>query len=280
MRKKKLILETIGKAVEKHGFVYDEERSIDGRLWMFVREQNLIVQRFYVQEYSFAKELILRFETSAWGTPTSDANELIPANERRNYLVFWVYKDETTFHSVLEEFIDIIEKYGIDKLNEMSIEEKVIPTNEMGRQLLEFHEELSLFFIENHQLEVEKRTPQDVLKWFEVVEEIMKQTKENPYEMVQGQLTEIAAFLGEQLRKEVGGEWTRGNDARNVFLDDLNCYGRSGYLIFRYVIEAWKKQSIERLKQEYLFMLDSKLPMEIEEMEALQKRWIEISKIE
>lgn len=279
MKKKKIVLEIVGKAIEKYGFVYDKEESTNG-IWMFVKEQNSIKQRLYIQEHRFQKGLFLRFETSAWGVPMVDANYLVPKGKYRNCLGVWSYEDESSFRNVMEEFVEIIEKYGLEKLKEMSIEEKVIPTNEMGKQLLESHEKLSQSFIKEYQLDMETQSINEVLKWFEIIAEIMSQTKGKSYESIQGKLVEISAFLGEQLRKEVGGSWVQGNDARNVFLNGLNCYLITRYWVLQNVIEAWKKQSVERLRQEYLFLLDSKLPMEVEKMEILQKKWIEISNIQ
>jgi len=282
MQKKKIILEIIEKVVEKYGFVYDEKYG-DNLAWVFTREQDSIQQRIHIVEHRFAKELFLRFETTAWVWRNSsvDARSCIPENQYNNYKRrrMWLYENEESFRKALKEFAEIIEKYGIDKLNEISIEEEVVPTNEMGKRLLESHEILSASFINQYQLEIERRTTSEVMKWFDIIDNIINQTKEQPYENVKEKLIEISAFLGEQLRKEVGGEWVQGKSARNTFLNGLNCYVMTGYWVLPNVIAAWKNQNVERLRQEYLLLLDSKLPMEVEKMEMLQKKWIEISNI-
>ena len=280
MQKKKIILEIIEKVVEKYGFVYDEKYG-DNLAWVFTREQDSIQQRIHIVEHRFAKELFLRFETTAWvwGNSSVDARFCIPENQYNNYKRrrMWLYENEESFRKALKEFAEIIEKYGIDKLNEISTEEAIIPTNEMGKRLLESHEILSASFIDKYQLEIERRTTDEIMRWFEIIENIINQTKDQPYENVKEDLIEIVAFLGEQLRKEVGGEWECLGEFRKLFLDKLNCYSMPVYSILRKVIGAWKDQNIEQLKQEYLFLLDAKLPLEIEEMERLSIRWAKLS---
>jgi len=60
-------------------------------------------------------------------------------------------------------------------------------------------------------------------------------------------------------------------------LINLNSYIYEIYLPLTRVIDLWKIQNIERLKQEYLLTVEGKLPLTEEEMIALQKRWSDIS---
>jgi hypothetical protein len=282
MKKKKNVMEIVGEIVEKYGFIYDEIYK-SNFTWVFTREQNSIKQRIHVVESRFDKVLMLRFETTAWvwGNSSINAISCIPENKYSgNQGGMWRYEDEEGFKKNLGEFAEIIEKYGIDKLNEISIEEEVIPTNEMGKCLLVSHEELSASFINKYQLEMEQRTTEDVLKWFDIIEKSMNQSKDQSYESVKEELIETTAFLGEQLRKEVGGEWNyQLGEYRSLCIRELNCYTIPSYPILRSVIKAWKDQSIERFREVYLFMLDAKLPLEIEEMEKLRIRWAKISSI-
>ena len=280
MKKKKSVLEIIGKVVEKYGFIYNEKYG-DNLAWVFIREQNSIQQRIHIVEHRFAKMLFLRFETTAWvwGSSFINASSCIPADKYNSCKQggVWLYEDEESFRKTLKEFAEIIEKYGIDKLNEISTEEAIIPTNEMGKRLLESHEILSASFINKYQLKIAQWTKKDVLKWFELIAKIMIQRKEQDYENVKEELMEITAFLGEQLRKKVGGDWECLGAFRNLVLGKLNCYSIPVYLILRNVIGAWKDQNVEQLKQEYLFLLDAKLPLEIDEMEKLSVRWAKLS---
>lgn len=271
MRKKTIVLETLGAKIKQYGFSYSSEQS-DNIMWTFVKKIGQIEQRILVQDCRFESGLILRFETSAYGTPMIDACEIIPKNVYGNQLGTWVYMGEPQFRQVLNEFVDIIENYGIVTLNEISIEDEVIPTKEMGEQLLNCHKQLNDKFIEKHEMYVEVKDKEAVLKWFEVIEEIMSQTKEQPYRSVQDELVEIAAFLGEQLKDELGGKWEKFGEYRNVRVASLGCDNFTSYPILARVVASWKYRSIQKLREEYLWMLDAKLPLTEEKMIELQER--------
>ena len=90
-------------------------------------------------------------------------------------------------------------------LDELSAEEKTEPTAEMGEKLLTSYEALSEKFAKENML-FTKPSKENILTWFDVVGRKFEETKDMPYDQVQEMLVEIAAFLGEQLRKELGGE--------------------------------------------------------------------------
>jgi len=282
MKNKKLVIDIVGKAVEKYGFTYDKEQSNNG-IWMFVREQNSIKEKIYVQKNRFQKELYLRFDTTAWVWDHSmvEARFLIAEKQYGNYkhLRVWLYEDEDGFKEILKEFVEIIEKYGIDKLNEMSIEEEVVPTEEMGKKLFYFHDELSKSFAEENHLHINLDSREDIEKCFDILAAKIKETKESKYDDVKDFLIAVAAFLGERMKAEVGGEWDISAGYRDIILKGLNCYVKTTYPTLTNTIRVWKDKSSERFKQEYLSVLDAKLPLEIEQMEELQKRWREISKL-
>lgn len=270
MKKKKIVLDIVGKAIAKYGFNYDEEGSEDG-IWMFIRKKGDIEQRIWLLKHRFESGLILRFDTSAYGVDMKDASCIIPPNTYGNVLGTWTYLNEDGFHNVLKAFVEIIEKYGIDTLNKMSIEEKWLPTKEMFERLFDCCEQLSSEFIKKHKLHVKERDKKEILIWFDLIEGIMDRIKEQAYEKAQKELVEIAAFLGEQLKIGLDGKWERFGE-RNVQVDSLNCYIITSYSILLRVVEVWKNQNIRILKEEYLWIFDAKLPLSRERMIELQEK--------
>ena len=274
MKKKQIILEVIGKVVEKHGFAYGLCKANSGSgIWGFTRSVDGIEQMVFVQEHRFAKALFLEFRTTAWGSKLSRAGKgLDIPNVYSNTIDQWNYENDDDFRGVLLEFADIIEKYGIDELNKMSLEENVIPTKPMADKLLTSYESLSGKFAKQHQIDLECLSKKSVSKWFEIIEKNISQTKNDPYEKVQDMIVEIAAFLGEQLRKEMGGEWKRGTDPRHVYLEGLNGFLLTFFFALGDVITAWKKQNTGYLTEYYSLILDNKLPLTESQMMEIQDR--------
>jgi len=283
MKKKKIILDIVGKAIEKHGFIFDLENSRNG-FWDFVREIDSIKQKIFIQKNNFAESLYLNFATSAWGHGRARAGTYseikLPQGEYSNVYDEWYYETEEDFKKILVEFVDIIEKYGLDKLNEMSIEPEVIPTLEMAKKLLSSHTGLSKHFIKNNKLNIDEVSKGNVCKWFEVIEQKFKDTKDEPYENVKDMLVEVAAFLGEQLRKEMRGEWKQWKEnMRNVSVIKMNGYIHRSYPILSEVVEMWNEQDFNYYKEYYLMILDNKLPLTEEQMIGISNRLMQISEM-
>jgi len=282
MKKKKMILDIVGKAIDKHGFVYNQDKVYSGSgFWGFVRDIDSIKQRIFIQKNDFAESLYLNFATSAWGHSLARAgthSEIkLPQGEYSNVYDEWYYETEEDFKKILVEFVDIIEKYGIDKLNEMSIEPEVIPTLEMAKKLLSSHTGLNENFIKNNKLNTDEVSKESVCKWFEVIERKFTNTKDEPYENVKDMLVEVAAFLGEQLRKEMGGEWKqRGQNIRNMSIHGLNTPRYRIYTILASVVNMWNNQDFDYTREYYLFLLYNKLPMTNEKMLESDDRLTEI----
>jgi len=282
MKKKKMILDIVGKAIEKHGFVYNQDKVYSGSgFWGFAREIDSIKQRIFIQKNDFAESLYLNFATSAKGHGLARAGThsaiKLPEGEYSNRYDEWYYETEEDFKKILREFVDIIEKYGIDKLNEMSIEPTIIPTAEMATKLLSFRNDLNEHFIKNNKLNTDEVSKENVCKWFEVIKQKFIDTKDEPYENVKDMLIEIAAFLGEQLRKEMGGEWgCYGQYITDASVLELKAYNYSCYPALTMTIKMWKEQNLNLFREEYLHILDSKLPVSEEKMAELNNRLIEI----
>ena len=249
--KKKFILDIVGESIKKYGFKYETDpgfRASD--LWTFTRKVGSITQWIQVQHHRSNPELWLQFKTDSYGEGAIPhlAIDLIP--EERRPLNGWIYRTEDDFKKILEGFVSIIVEYGFSKLEELSIEEEVIPQAHMGRKLLASYSELSQRFINENNIYAEW-SPSNIQKWLSLFNCKIKETKDDPYTEVQDMLVQIAAFLGEQIRKEFGGDWSQGWKEGTVLLERINSKQKPVCLPLVSVVEAWKKGDIELLKYEY-----------------------------
>lgn len=298
MKIKRMVLDVIGEGIKEYGFVYDKQMS-DNILYAFTREINTVKQMIYVQKYRFANGLFLRFTTNVPHAKLSDAADFIPREKRprldaggkmiqeyiktQRYLEvdekqlgtgsYWSYNNEEEFKQILSEFVGIIITYGLDELKKLSIEEKVYPTVEMAGKLIQSSEELSRKFIVEHNINEEDGVRENILKGFEILLERIRETYQKPYETVQDMLVEVTAFLGEMLKKELGGAWVQNEILPSmVSLKGLNTYYRQEIIPLANIVWAWKIQNLERTKQEYLILIDGKLPVSEEQKRDLENR--------
>ena len=160
---------------------------------------------------------------------------------------------------------------------ELSVEtETAIPTNKMGEKLISSYESLSEIFIQKHKIDVKDDSKETVCKWFELIKQKIMETKDEPYENVKGMLLEMTAFLGEQLIRHVGGRWEVGTFPRSVYLIDMNTFA-SSCSIFDFVIGSWRIQDISYLKENYLLLIEDKLPMSPMQRRELNQRRKELN---
>ena len=264
MKLKKKILDIVGEFLKKHGFTYDTVESGTG-IHFFTKEVGAITQKIYVQKSPYTKELYLRYETTAWGSgPGGDAFHLVPKGVYRfNSMAFMEdqYKNEEELEKILKEFVEIIEKYVLSDLDRLSIEEEIIPTREMGTKLFSSHQALSERFIKEYDINVNGDIKDNASTWLTFVEEKIIETKHLPYEDVQDMLVEMAAFLGEQLIKEIGGTWTVGRDPRHVYVKGIKTQHpyTMAYSALALIVKSWEKQNGKFFKSGYLSIVESKL---------------------
>lgn len=292
MRLKKHVLGIIGKALEKHGFVYDKDIS-DSGAWAFTRSVNSITQEVCIQKSNFQQAFYLRSGTSAWLSREQlgprDATKIVPKERLpqdqyfeglllSNYL--WGYNTEDELKATLTELASIIEDHLIDHLNEMSIEDEILPTKEMVDKLYTSYEELNEKFIIENNLGVNQISEESARQWFEVIGEKIIETKDENYEDVKNMLVEMAAFLGQQLRKEMGGEWQRGiNDLRRINIRDLNGHIFIDYSALFNCVEMWKYQDIDYCREFYLIVLANKAPLTMEQDTEIMRRQSELGSL-
>ena len=273
-------MKIVGERIKEYGFTYELRKEYIGPgFWGFSKDVNGITQMITIQEHRFRKSLFLNFSTTAWGkagdTKRAGGGIPLPKGRYSNDMDLWDYETDEDFKKVLLEFADIIEKFGLEKLDEMMIEEEIIPTNEMGGKIISSAKELSEKFIEKHKIDAKSYSEENISKWFEVIRGEVEESADDPYESVQEMLAEIAAFLGEQLRNKLGGEWRHGKQLRRVYLDKMNSF-TSLFSPLARMVECWKYQEVLSLKEEVMLILDGELPLSDQQKIDMMFRYMEM----
>ena len=216
MKKTQIIEEVVGKKLEPYGFRY---LKTDGPCRIFIREvkgvgrvydpyNDVAKQYVNIQESRFDKELIVRFETDVINplnrNPLEILSELSP---KPGYDSWFPYEDEESYRKILSTLADIVIQYGIDFLDQMSVEETIIPTKKMADELYSHHEEHARLFAEKYHLNTTPQFEADIDQWFETIRKVIMDTADQPYEDVKDLLVEIAAFIGERTCEMLEQEW-------------------------------------------------------------------------
>ena len=257
MKKKKIILEIMEEPLKKYGFKYDENGLYKGSgTWEFTRVIDGITQGFFIQQSNFSKLLYLNIYTSLkpvglrLGGPEFGGDML----KKR-----WIYETDLDFKNIITEYLDIIIKYGIDKLLEMSIIPKIIITKEMAEKLFLNHKELNKKFVEENNIFVEGDIKNKLIKWLELTGEIILKNKGSDFDEVKEIMIEAAAFLGEHVKKEVNGEWDllkHPDYSWSVFIKwQKNVYDRGTFNPLGELLKLWKEGDIKLFKDRASFLL-------------------------
>lgn len=201
MNKARIIKEIIGKRINPYGFQYVKAENL---CWIFLREvrgitryhdpdNDVVKQYISIEESRYDKMVIVRIATDAYGGD-------IELEEKRKYgIEKWVdYTDEESYKNVLNQFADLIEKYGFDLLDQMSREDEIIPTKAMEEELIQNHKELDRQFVEEFHIKTVPGQMSDIEEWQRSIREILLSVVGQPYKEVAGLLVKMAAFLGER----------------------------------------------------------------------------------
>lgn len=268
MKKTQIIKEVVGKKLEPYGFKY---LKTDGPCRIFIREvkgvgrvydpdNDVAKQYVNIQESRFDKELIVRFETDVINPLNRKPLEILSKlSPKPGYDSWFPYEDEESYRKTLSTLADIVIQYGIDFLDQMSVEETIIPTKKMADELYSHHEEHARLFAEKYHLTTTPQSETDIDQWFETIRKVIMDTADQPYEDVKDLLVEIAAFIGERACEMLEQEWefpeymkvpcTSGKNFSVISLREA-VYNWRGYKQKNPEI-MWFKNDIEALKKAF-----------------------------
>lgn len=214
MNKTKLIKQIVGEKLKDYGFRF---LKTDAQCRIFVREVHgfkrnydpdvdMVKQYILIQQHRFGNLMAVHFETDASnrlvGTELAVLREL---NPKRG--AWFEYSDDEEYEEVLARITEIIINHGLDFLQQMSIDEEIIPTKAMADRLYENHRELDERFISKYKMNPVPYSLSDIEEWFQTLKRIIISVSEKPYEEVKELLVEMAAFIGERNCELLGEKW-------------------------------------------------------------------------
>ena len=206
MNKGNLIKKYIGEGIAPFKFEYV---GYQGDSWIFEKKFGRITQTISIYAYRFDKSM-LSFElyTDARETGMVTAVDIEGTEFNSNIPGFWKYEDnEESLIEVLNRIKEVLIKKGMRILKDLSVEPEIIADNQMVRNVYFKHDELCEKFMRENQIEVTGYDPENINKWFDVIEERVKVLQQGTYADAKEELTEMASFLGVQLVKYMEGKW-------------------------------------------------------------------------
>lgn len=253
MKKTKIIKEIVGKRLEPYGFHY---LKTDGPCRIFEREikeikryydpDDVVKQYINVQENHFSKSLVVRLSTNVYGYETECELEQVKLYSTSAWIE---YTDEEDYKEKLNLLADLIIQYAFGLLDEMSVEEKIIPTKAMAEQLFAQYEQLDHGFITEFHINAKPATIADVEEWDRIIKEVLVDKVELPYDEVKELLTKLAAFIGERACDLFSQKW--------IFPEHFKTPAVTGGSYYKFfpldeVIEMWKFKCDVKFYHEFI----------------------------
>lgn len=195
IKKTKTIKQYFGDVIKEEGFEYS---GADALTWNFFREREGIRQEIILMQHRFfPNQIKLIFYTGVIGWGDVEPRDFLEEYRSKE---FWEYESEQELAGILQEFTEIVRKYGLDMLERMlTPKDPIYVTPEMHQCLYESYESL---------------VPSVCLKYdfhqtgVEGIKDIMQriyQTKDKEFEEVKEFLIEMAVLFTKIFQDELGG---------------------------------------------------------------------------
>lgn len=208
-----LVRKYIGEAMAPFKFEY---KGYQNDSWKFERKFKTAIQTISIYPYRFDQsmitfELYTNVKNSEYarktGTGVIPASMIEGISSNSQMRGYWQYENEEELIQVLNEMKEVMIKKGMKILVELSKGEEETDTAEMYHKLYFYHDELCEKFIQKTGIKVTGFDEENINYWFDVIEERVAILKQGDYAHAKEELVEMAAFLGNQLVKYLGGEW-------------------------------------------------------------------------
>lgn len=195
LNKTKIIKKYFGEVIKEEGFEYSHA---DAWTWNFFRKKANVKQEIILMRNRFfSNQIKLIFATGVYGWGDQEPRCFVEQYRNKE---FWEYNSEEEFIAILQEFTEIVKKYGLDMLERMGTpKDPIYPTLEMNQCLFESYEssvaEVCLKYHFN-------KTGEEGIKEICM---LLYQNKDKEYEEVKDFLIEMAVLYIKTVKDDLGG---------------------------------------------------------------------------
>ncbi|PPK80596.1 hypothetical protein BXY41_106186 [Lacrimispora xylanisolvens] len=253
MGKKSIVIEIMEKRLSPYGFHY---AGYEGYRWRFSREVEGVIQSIVIQRSYAANDYTLEIDA---GFRFCRSKEI--TNDPKCNLDFLGFNNEQEQRDVLNKLLDVAEKYGMNKLTELTKEAKTKPdpielpepTIQMYEKLYKDNSALTQQFISKIMVDGPIRETDILL----LLKKELKELQGKTYESVQDKLVEFASVYGNMLINKLGGRWKYNKRIAKTGLDITLCRWINVLEVF---IEAWHKGKDDLIIEEYNYRCSRVIP--------------------
>lgn len=259
MNRGNLVRKYIGEGLAPFKFEYC---GFKGDSWIFEKKFGQVTQtisiypnRFGLQEISFelytdARETGIVMSTNIEGIESCSCK-----------YGYWRYEDsEESLIEVLLQIREVLIKKGMKILKDLSVEPEVVADNHMVRKIYFEHDALCEKFMRENKLEVTAYDVENINRWFDVIEERVGVLQQGTYADAKEELTEIAAFLGVQLVKYMGGEWYHfvNKNYESCSVNKLKSTRVTGINCLNLLLGSYKRNGIGWIRGKFLMVYETR----------------------
>ena len=244
MGKKSIVIEVMKKRLASYGFQYAD---YEGYRWRFSREVDGLMQSVVIQRSYHGNDYTLEMDNGYWFGRSREITD--DPNCKLDFLPFHNEEEQI---AVLNRLLDLVEQYGLKKLEEKAgesktkikeMEEWLYPTTEMYKKLYEENSVLTQKFIEQHN--ADKLSEENMLL---LIKKELEKVKGEPYEDVQDKLIELASVYGNMFIKKVGGCW-KYIESDGLSGVDITLYHWRD--ILQELVRIWQREDVELILNYY-----------------------------
>ena len=244
MGKKSIVIEVMKKRLAPYSFQYAD---YEGYRWRFSRKVDGLIQSVVIQKSYHGNDYTLEMDNGYWFGRSKEIT-----GDPNCKLDFLPFHNEEEQIAVLNRLLDLVEQYGLKKLEEKAeesrakiqeMEEWLYPTREMYKKLYEENSVLTQKFIEQHN--ADKLSEEDMLL---LLKKELEKVKGEPYEEVQDKLIALASVYGNMFIKKVVGRWkyTESDGLSGV---DITLYHWRDVL--QELVRIWQREDVELILNYY-----------------------------
>jgi len=256
MQKKKIVQNVLGTRLKPFGFTYDS--YICGR-WQLKRvNENGVEQYIVVDKSRWDNSIRLSLSTSVQINDIHTRHITDDPMYQEDYIS---YSDDNDFASILEMFSDFVIKYGLKKLEEISVPLFLFDADEyMHSTLFNDNIELANSFARKHNITVSDSI-EDILC---LIKSLIVIDEEKVFsDSTKLMLLEIAAFFGNKIIETHGGSWALvpgcdlfGKQCSLCVIKYIDRYKmRDEWHFLRWFIMAWEKSDADQVTNVYYKMV-------------------------